>query len=83
MNERIAFRSKLWLAYIIEYKFGYEICWFFTEYLQDLLDDVIAILVHNYLQGIHLNDLDDFCLNTRLVMGIFYDFLYDPASVTM
>jgi hypothetical protein len=44
---------------------------------------MVAILVHNHLQGIQLDDLHYLCLNTRLVMSIFHKFLYDSASVTM
>lgn len=44
---------------------------------------MVAVLVHDHLQGIHLNDLHDLRLDARLVVGILHDLLYNPASVAM
>lgn len=44
---------------------------------------MIAILIHDNLKDVLINDLHDLQLNVFLIRSKLHYFLYDPASITM
>jgi hypothetical protein len=70
-------------SYVVDDEFGDEVGGFPFKNLQYFLYDMVAVLVHDDLQGIDFYNFGDFILHFMIFVRIFHDFLNDPASVAV